>query len=99
MKNYFDFNNNEDNMMFDDVEEVLIPAEGRSNKRKSTEEGSLYNSLEENIKRCKITSTPGELRLQTDLKEASKLRGVTLELVEPSSVTVLFNDQETLGIS
>ena len=80
-------------MEFNEIENIHI-FNGKS-KRKikkdcDLEENCDLTSLEKATKRVRITFTPGELRLQTDIKELNK-DGIIIELTDSaSSVKVIF---------
>ncbi|KAJ1416772.1 hypothetical protein B484DRAFT_454192 [Ochromonadaceae sp. CCMP2298] len=62
-------------------------------KRKAAEDD--HNSLEDTIKRFRITNTPGEIRLSKDLKDVTGLSGVQFILTDhPASVVVQFGAAE-----
>ncbi|KAJ1403315.1 hypothetical protein B484DRAFT_457573 [Ochromonadaceae sp. CCMP2298] len=61
-------------------------------KRKAADDQS---SLEDTIKRFRITNTPGEIRLSKDLKDVAGLPGVQFILTDhPASVVVQFSAEK-----
>eukprot|EP01035_Chromulina_nebulosa_P026749 gene26749-35059_t len=59
------------------------------NKRKS---GADSPPLEERIKKCRISHTPGELRLQKDMQDLMGIEGIVIETTDnPATIIVHFN--------
>lgn len=71
---------------------------GQTPKRKS-EDDDIYSSiLSEQIKRFRISVTPGELRMRKDLHSLRSHRGFNIEFAEePSCVTLRFSDAHMLS--
>lgn len=59
-------------------------------------EADISTQVSEQIKRCRITSTPGELRLKRDLSDYDGSKHILYRFTdEPNSVVVSFNDYLT----